>query len=85
MRRVILPTAAARCSGTHKGLIHYTIGQRRGLELSFDRPKYVIKKDSPTNTVVIGDEEELYSDTHDRRGYQPDFDGEHDPASQGDC
>jgi tRNA-specific 2-thiouridylase len=47
--------------GTHKGLIHYTIGQRRGLSLSFDRPKYVIRKDAATNTVVLGDESELYS------------------------
>lgn len=48
--------------GMHQGLIRYTIGQRRGLNLSFDRPKYVIKKDASTNTVVIGDENELYSD-----------------------
>lgn len=49
--------------GTHQGLIRYTIGQRRGLNLSFDKPKYVIKKDALTNTVIIGDENELYSDT----------------------
>lgn len=47
--------------GTHKGLIHYTIGQRKGLGLSFDRPKYVLSKNVDTNTVVIGDEAELYS------------------------
>ncbi|NLM62017.1 MAG: tRNA 2-thiouridine(34) synthase MnmA [Clostridiales bacterium] len=46
--------------GTHKGIIHYTIGQRRGIGLSFDGPRYVVDKDYESNTVVIGTEEELY-------------------------
>jgi tRNA-specific 2-thiouridylase len=46
--------------GTHRGLIHYTVGQRKGLNISFDKPKYIIKKDAKTNTVVLGDESELY-------------------------
>ncbi len=49
--------------GRHKGLIHYTVGQRRGIGLSFDRPKYVVAKNAETNTVVLGDEEDLYADT----------------------
>lgn len=49
--------------GEHRGIIHYTIGQRRGLGLSSDRPKYVVMKDPEANTVYIGDEEDLYSDT----------------------
>ena len=48
--------------GEHKGLIHYTIGQRKGLSLSSDRPQYVIKKDLQSNTVALGDEAELYSE-----------------------
>ena len=55
--------SAGRALGTHKGLIHYTIGQRKGLGLSFEKPKYVIKKDTSTNTVVLGDETELYSES----------------------
>ena len=51
-----------RVLGAHKGLIHYTIGQRRGLGISADRPKYVVRKDVLTNTVVIGDEGDLYAD-----------------------
>ena len=47
--------------GEHAGLFHYTIGQRKGLKLSFDRPKFVIRKDLQRNTVVLGDEAELYS------------------------
>lgn len=49
--------------GEHKGIIHYTIGQRKGLSLSFDRPKFVIRKDLQSNTVVLGDEGELYSES----------------------
>ena len=45
--------------GKHKGLIHYTIGQRKGLGLSFERPMYVTEKNIETNTVRIGEKEEL--------------------------
>lgn len=49
--------------GKHKGIIHYTIGQRKGLGLSFPCPMYVISKDLATNTVVLGPIEELYQST----------------------
>ncbi len=50
--------------GMHKGLIHYTIGQRKGLGLAgFAVAQYVIGMDYETNTVIIGPEEELYSDS----------------------
>ena len=48
--------------GKHKGLVHYTIGQRRGLGISADRPLYVISKDVLSNTIVVGDEADLYAD-----------------------
>ncbi len=51
-----------RVLGEHRGLIRYTVGQRRGLGLSADRPKYVVKKDAAANAVVVGDEAELYAD-----------------------
>ncbi len=54
--------SSGRILGRHRGLIHYTIGQRRGLSLSFDRPMYVVGKNKSTNTVILGGEEELYSD-----------------------
>ena len=47
--------------GQHKGLIHYTIGQRKGLGLSFEAPKYVLRKDTVSNTVVLGDSSRLFS------------------------
>ena len=46
--------------GEHKGLVHYTVGQRRGLNLSFGRPQYVLEKDPKANTVTLGDESALY-------------------------
>lgn len=50
--------------GKHKGLIHYTIGQRKGLGLAgFAKPQYVIGIDAANNRVIIGDEELLYSDS----------------------
>lgn len=47
--------------GTHNGLIHYTIGQRKGIGISYQEPLYVIKLDSEKNEVVVGTEKELYS------------------------
>lgn len=53
--------------GKHKGIIRYTIGQRKGLGLALDRSMYVVEKNLDTNTVIIGDTEhlmkrELYAD-----------------------
>lgn len=45
--------------GKHKGIIHYTIGQRRGLGIAAERPLYVISKSAEDNTVTLGFAEEL--------------------------
>ncbi|MDR2179388.1 MAG: tRNA 2-thiouridine(34) synthase MnmA [Synergistaceae bacterium] len=50
-----------RVLGRHKGLIRYTVGQRKGLGLSFPRPMYVCGKNVLDNTVTLGDERLLYS------------------------
>lgn len=47
--------------GIHKGFTHYTIGQRRGLNLSLGKPVYVSKIDSENNFVFVDDEEGLYN------------------------
>lgn len=49
--------------GLHKGIIHYTVGQRRGLGLSLKSPLYVKKLDSKTNQVILCPKEELVSDS----------------------
>jgi len=45
--------------GKHKGYPFYTIGQRKGLDITFGKPVYVTGISPETNTVVLGDEEEL--------------------------
>ena len=49
--------------GTHKGIIRYTIGQRKGLGLSFDSPRFVVSKNPLNNTVTLGKSEELFHNT----------------------
>ena len=41
--------------------MNYTVGQRRGLGLTWPRPLYVIALDSDGNTVYVGEEEDLYA------------------------
>ena len=41
--------------GKHKGIIHYTIGQRRGLGISLGKHMYVCDKNPENNTVTLGD------------------------------
>ena len=45
--------------GRHKGIIRYTIGQRKGLGLALDHSMYVVDKDLEKNQVIIGDTEHL--------------------------
>ena len=45
--------------GKHKGYPFYTIGQRKGLEIALGKPAYVTSIDPGTNTIVLGDEEDL--------------------------
>ena len=49
--------------GENKGIIHYTLGQRRGLGLAMPHPPYVIEIRPGDNTVVIGKNEQLYAKT----------------------
>lgn len=43
--------------GTHRGIAHYTVGQRRGLGISTPVPYFVLKIEAATNTVVVGPKE----------------------------
>lgn len=44
--------------GTHKGIIHYTVGQRKGLGLSLGHPVFVLEIRPESNEVVVGTNEE---------------------------
>lgn len=46
--------------GRHKGVINYTVGQRKGLGIAMGHPVFVIAKDADKNLVTIGEEEELF-------------------------
>ena len=47
--------------GEHAGIIHYTIGQRKGLGLGIEHPYYVCEKRPEDNTVVLGPNEALFT------------------------
>jgi len=47
--------------GKHEGIINYTVGQRKGLGISFGKPMYVVRIDSKSNQVVLGDVDDLFS------------------------
>jgi len=49
--------------GQHNGIIHYTIGQRKGLEIAFQKRMYVVDINASRNEVVLGDNEDLFSDS----------------------
>jgi tRNA-uridine 2-sulfurtransferase len=52
-----------RTLGRHAGIHRYTVGQRKGLGLSGPRPRYVLAVVPASRTVVVGEEDELRSDT----------------------
>ena len=54
--------------GRHRGLPYYTVGQRRGLGLQGGRILYVLGLDVERNTVMLGDEDDLYSTSMTVRG-----------------
>jgi len=56
----ILSTSGKKL-GRHRGLPFYTIGQRKGLGLVSPRPLYVVEIDRRNNVLIVGEEEETYS------------------------
>lgn len=48
--------------GQHNGLANYTIGQRKGLGVQSSVPLYVLGKDAASNTLIVGEADELGSD-----------------------
>ena len=45
--------------GEHDGIINYTIGQRKGIKISSDKPLYVVNINAENNTVIVGRKENL--------------------------
>ncbi len=54
---------AGNILGQHKGITHYTIGQRKGLGIAAAHPLYVCEIDTIHNQVILGQNADLFSDT----------------------
>ena len=46
--------------GRHKGLTQYTVGQRKGLGITFGKPTFVLSLNPSDNTIMLGDNEDLF-------------------------
>ena len=55
-------TSAGEILGQHKGITHYTIGQRKGLGIAMGYPVFVTEIRPKTNEVVLGSNEEVFGD-----------------------
>jgi tRNA-specific 2-thiouridylase len=62
LRPGLIVDRTGREVGRHEGIIHFTIGQRRGLGVAMGSPVYVTRIDPATNTVTIGPREDLARD-----------------------
>ncbi len=71
---------AGEVIGRHQGLVHYTVGQRKGLNLAMGQPVFVLELRPETNEVVIGNANEVFSDRLTARNINfmaiEDLDGE---------
>lgn len=54
--------------GTHQGLIHYTIGQRKGLGITFGKPMFVVGLNPENNQVILGENEQLFTNSVEADG-----------------
>ena len=50
---------SGRVLGRHNGIIHFTVGQRRGLGIAASEPLYVVRLDAATGNVIVGPREAL--------------------------
>jgi tRNA-specific 2-thiouridylase len=53
---------AGEILGRHRGMIHYTVGQRKGLGIAMGQPVFVVELRPETNEVVLGNADEVFSD-----------------------
>ena len=51
---------SGRVLGRHRGIIHYTVGQRKGIGISAPEPYFVLGIDAEKNQVILGSDSELY-------------------------
>lgn len=56
-------TPEGKILGQHKGITHYTVGQRKGLNLAMGHPVFVTEIRPETDEVVIGENEDVFTDS----------------------
>ncbi len=56
----IIDIHTGKVLGTHKGIHHYTVGQRKGLGLSMGYPVYVVRIDIKQNAIYVGRREDVF-------------------------
>lgn len=59
----VFQTQSGKVLGKHRGIIHYTVGQRKGLGITSQKPLYVCQVQAERNTVLLGTWEDLFSRT----------------------
>lgn len=62
LKKGLIVDKKGKVVGRHKGIVFYTIGQRRGLEITSSNPLYVIAIDKDRNVLVVGSEKETLKD-----------------------
>lgn len=62
LKRGLIKTVQGEVVGEHQGLALYTVGQRRGLHISYSYPLYVIALNTKENTLIVGAKKELEKD-----------------------
>lgn len=56
-------TVDGKILGKHKGIIRYTVGQRKGLGIAYTSPLYVVGVDPEENKVILGSNEDLFTNS----------------------
>jgi len=59
-KKGVLKDTQGNILGAHDGVQNFTIGQRKGLGFAMGRPQYVVSVDGETNTVIVGEESDLF-------------------------
>jgi tRNA-specific 2-thiouridylase len=75
---------AGRILGEHRGLVHYTVGQRRGLGVAAAEPLYVLELDLAASRLVVGPRDDLLAGTLEAEAFGPAVDGFPSTWSAGD-
>jgi len=70
--------------GEHRGVVNFTVGQRRGLSVAVGEPRYVVELDPHTSTVVIGSSHDLLTEAIEVEGVSW-VDGAPPPEARPEC